>query len=241
MAFRASPARQRAGLGGLFAAGVFLSLASPALGQVGATIGAATDYRLRGLSLTDFSPALTFSLTYDQSSGAYLGGTAVTTVSRRDTRLVGASAYAGITRPLGGEFSLDVGGDINGYTLDYERRYALHYAEAYLGLIRRNLSVHVYFKPDNPQRGINSAYADVNWTLRPSRVWRLSAHAGANTRLNGSSAYYGRRDRVDTQLAVARAFGGSELETSWTASAPGRIPHAAQTRPGLAVAYRYFF
>jgi uncharacterized protein (TIGR02001 family) len=223
-----------------------LWLPAPAGAQVGATLGLASDYRLRGLSLSDYRPALTFSLAYDRPisahlAGAYAGGTIIADADGGPYRLLGTTEYAGFTRSLGGGLALDAGASYQHYTLHFANDAKLHYAEFYLGAVWRDVSVHLYLKPGNPRRGVNSAYQDINWTLRPVPDWRVSAHFGANERLNGSFARDGKPRRYDAQLALARAFAHAELEATWTASAPGHIPHAAQTRPGVAIGARYFF
>lgn len=218
-----------------------LWLPAPVWAQVATTFGLASDYRLRGLSLTDRNPALILSLAYDHPSGAYAGGTMVALADAQSAHLVGTTEYAGFTHPLGGDLLLDAGASYQDYTLYFERRSKLRYAEFYLGVIWRDLSGHLYFKPNNPRDGVNSAYGDVNWSLRPARDWRISAHLGANERLNGTAERDGGRWRYDTRLGLTREFTHAELELAWTASAPERIPHPVQTRPGVAIGGRYFF
>lgn len=220
-----------------------LGLCFPALAraQVGATLGLESDYRLRGLSLTDRRPALTLSLAYDGPSGGYAGGSLVGLASGADARLIGSSAYAGFTAPLGGGRTWDAGVSYQDYNLYFERKFDLHYSEIYLGIVGRELSAHLYFKPSYPRHGVNSAYVDVSGTHRLAQVWRLSAHAGAHERLDGSAVRDGRRWRYDTRLGVAREFSKAEVEVSWAASAPDKIPHPAQTHAGLAISGRYFF
>ena len=227
----------------------FLLLALPACAsaQVGLSASLASDVRLRGLSLTNLEPALALNLSYDHPSGFYAGGGVLALAGFLDTdagpgdRFVGHNEYLGFTAPLGGDRSWDVGVSNLAYTLDYERKLNLHYTEAYLGLVQGDVALHVYFAPDYPRHGLNSAYADLNASHRFANVWRLTGHVGAHERLGGNPAQDGRRWRIDTQLGLAREFTKAEIDLSWIASAPGPLPHPAQSRPGLVLGAKYFF
>jgi uncharacterized protein (TIGR02001 family) len=226
---------------------ILLGLPAPATAQVGVSVGIATDARLRGLSLTNMRPALTLNLSYDHASGVYAGGGLLFRGgflggdADADDRFVGHNEYLGFTAPLGPGRSWDIGVSNQAYTLDYERRLTLHYTEAYLGLVQGDVSAHVYFAPDYPRHGVNSAYADLNASHRFAGVWRLTGHVGAHERLGGTPERDGRRWRYDTQLGVAREFTKAELNLAWTASAPDPLPHPAQSRPGVVLGAKYFF
>jgi uncharacterized protein (TIGR02001 family) len=224
-----------------------LVLPTWASAQVGVSLSLASDARLRGLSLTDNSAALALNLSYDHPSGLYAGGGLLGRAGFAagdrvdDHRYVGHNEFLGFTGPLGSDRSWDVGVSNLAYTLDYEHKITLHYREVYVGLVQGDVSAHVYFAPDYPRRGLNSAYADLNASHRFNNVWRLTGHVGAHERLGGTPERDGRRWRMDTQLGLAREFGKAEIDLAWTASGPKPLPHPNQSRPGFVVAAKYFF
>jgi uncharacterized protein (TIGR02001 family) len=223
-----------------------LALPTCAAAQVGVSLSLATDARLRGLSLTDNSAALALNLSYDHPSGIYagaglLGRAGFATDRDGDHRYVGHNEYLGYTAPLGADRSWDIGVSSLAYTLDYEHKITLHYNEAYIGIVQGDVSAHVYFAPDYPRRGLNSAYADLNASHRFANVWRLTGHVGAHERLAGTPQRDGHRWRLDTQLGLAREFGKAELDMAWTASGPRPLAHPDQSRPGFIVGAKYFF
>src|SRR5205809_7860424 len=87
---RAAPARRgprpspRAAERGAMSVGLALGLglavlaaAGPAAAQLNASLGVVSDYRLRGVPLTQGRPAVTLDVGYDHSSGAYAGATVI--------------------------------------------------------------------------------------------------------------------------------------------------------------------
>ena len=218
-------------------------LAAPrvAAAQVGASVALDSDYRVRGLSVTGLRPAVSLSLSYDHPSGVYAGGSLIGLASGPEPRIIGRSEYLGFSAPLGGGRSWDVGVNHQDYDLYFERRFEVRYSEVYLGLVQGDVSAHVYFAPNYPRRGLNTAYAEVNGAHRIAEVWRLTGHLGAHARLGGSAAKDGRRERYDIQLGVTREFPKAEVGVEWIASAPEPLPHARQSRPGFTLGAKYFF
>lgn len=226
----------------LVACGLGLLIQMPsAQAQVTAGVGLASDYRLRGLSLTDYDPAATLSLAYDDASGIYAGGTAIVSSNGDHAHFVGATGYAGYTHRLTPDLLLDMGASYQNYTLYFKNRGKLEYAEVYGGLIWRNISTHLYFKPNNPRVGVDFIYSDLNWSAHPWRRWRVSSHAGLAERIGGTDARDGARRRLDMQLGVTREFAHAELEVSYVGTVGDKNPHALDTHPGALIGGRYFF
>ncbi len=67
---------QRFGLAQL-ALGLALSLARPAHAQFSGAVSLQSDYRYRGISLTERQPVVSLDLAYDHASGAYAGASAI--------------------------------------------------------------------------------------------------------------------------------------------------------------------
>jgi uncharacterized protein (TIGR02001 family) len=221
--------------------GLALGQPGPASAQLGASVAIDSDYRVRGLSVTDLRPAVSLSLSYDHPSGVYAGASLVGQAGGPGARLIGRSEYIGFSAPLGPGRSWDVGVNNQDYELYFDHKFDLRYSEAYVGLVQGDLSAHLYFAPNYPRSGVNSAYAEVTGVHRIAEVWRLTGHLGAHERLGGSAARDGRRWRYDSQVGVVREFPRAEVGLAWVASAPDPLPHPRQNRSGLTLGAKYFF
>ncbi|MCR9129248.1 MAG: TorF family putative porin [Alphaproteobacteria bacterium] len=110
-------------------AGLLAGLAgSPALAELEAGVAVTSDYRFRGVSLSDEDPALQANIDWSGPGGFYVGAWGSTIAPLGDAD-VEVDLYAGFLRPLG-EAELDVGVLI--YT--YPGQADTAYAEIYAGL-----------------------------------------------------------------------------------------------------------
>ena len=215
-----------------------IALAHPAIAQVGATIGYASDYRLRGVSLTTRLPVVTLSGSYDHPSGIYAGGAAILyDPGGSSVRWLGHTEYLGYAWRTSHGPTFDVG--VNNVDMS-GAAHPTDYTQVYLGVTQRNVSAHVYFAPNNPRRGESTAYLDLNGVMRPAENWRLTGHLGALRRIGGEDAE-GRRNRYDLQVGVAREIGRIELELSGVAVLHRPKPQRPDSRAGLIAGVNVFF
>jgi uncharacterized protein (TIGR02001 family) len=222
----------------------WLAPVGAAQAQVAADLGVQSDYRLRGLTTTDGKPAVVADLSYDHASGAYAGVTGLAAaLPGTPGGALGYIAYAGYA--FGGRSgpTWDVGVVDAGF--DDLRRYGrtYGYVEVYGGFTAGPLAARLYYSPDYLGEGLSTLYADLAATWRPARAWRLFAHAGVLTPLEGSGPPYSFRERYDISLGAARRFGRFELqvEGTWTAPDPAYGRYDARKRDGLLVSVRRYF
>jgi uncharacterized protein (TIGR02001 family) len=216
-------------------------LAPVARAQISGVAGVTSDYRLRGVSLTDGRAALSVSVNYDHPSGVYAGGSLVAhDPAGRPARLLGYQAYAGMSGRFEGGANWDVGVSRVDMTLYLNRPYSLDYTQAYAGLSLGGLSGRVSLAPDYPRKGVTTVYAELNGMVRPADRWRANAHVGAQARLGGSGPGED-GDRFDVSLGVAREFRNGELSVSWVAVSPRPDPRMSWTRPGVVAGISMFF
>jgi uncharacterized protein (TIGR02001 family) len=207
--------------------------------QISVTASLDSEYRYRGVSVSDGHPALTLALAYDHNSGIYLGGSAVATAtSQAGVQLLGHIEYVGYAWRNGAGPSWDVGVNNEDLSLPSDPRYALRYTEVYVGVIGRNLSAHLHYSPNYLRPGEGALYADVDGAVRLADVWRLFGRVGVLTPLNGAAD---RRERYDLRAGIAREFKRCELRLAWTAVFPQRPPQIAANRPAVVVGASYFF
>jgi uncharacterized protein (TIGR02001 family) len=204
---------------------------------VSAAIGVQSDYRFRGVTLTDRQPVVTLDLAYDHPSGFYAGGSAVG-VDEDGFRALGFIEYAGYARPVGHDLSLDVGVNNQNLSQYAHKFYPVNYSEFYVGVIGRSLSAHVYYSPNYIKPGIDTLYADVDGSVKPAEHWRLFAHLGATTPVGGPA---GRHERYDFRAGVARQFGNVELQASVTDTTPAPPALTPPERAALVFGANWFF
>ncbi len=233
---------------GLILAAVAAVLAGPARAQLSFSLSADTDYRVRGVSLSDGKPDLALSVNYDHDSGAYGGASLLADEGLNgDPRALGGLVYAGLSRRFTDGLAWDVGGELAQLSDQVDLRlpvpastgyqpgdadlaeprwrtqtayYRPRYAEVYAGLISDLGSARLYYSPDYLNEHIGAAYLDLNTSVRPAPRWRLFAHAGALTPVSGSAQFGYRRERYDLRLGSALEFQGYELRLAWSLERP---------------------
>ena len=229
-------------IGGLAPLVAVLFGAEPARAQLSGSVTLATDYRLRGVSLTDLRPALSLGAAYDDPSGFYAGGAVIGhNPEGHDVRILGHTEYLGFAGRGAGGTSWDVGFANVDMTLYLGRKYPLEYRQVYVGIAKDALSARLSYSPDYPREGVKSLYLDLNGAVRPAENWRLTGHLGAMSRLNGDRAIDGKPTRYDVRLGLARTFDHGELQLAWNAVTPRPRPLTRRTRGGLSLAASYFF
>jgi uncharacterized protein (TIGR02001 family) len=210
--------------------------------QVSGGVTLATDYRLRGVSLTDGRGVVAANVAYDHDSGFYAGGTVVAhDPAYRDARLLGWQGYAGVSgRFSGGGPAWDVGVSRVDMEPYFDRRYSLEYTQAHVGLSQGDVSGRVSVASGYPRKGVETLYAELNGAVRPADAWRLTGHLGFQSRLTERD---GRLDeRFDMTLGVVRTLSRrAEAQLSWTTLSRRPKPHTTWTRPGLTAALSVYF
>jgi uncharacterized protein (TIGR02001 family) len=227
---------QRFGLAQL-ALGFALSLAHPAHAQFSGAVSLQSDYRYRGISLTERQPVISLDLAYDHSSGAYAGASAIG-VNEDGLRSLGFIEYAGFATPRIGQMSFDFGVNNQNLSEYAGKRYPLNYSEVYAGIVGSHLSAHVYYSPNYIRPGVQTLYADVDGSMKPAENWRLFAHIGTTAPVG---IIAGRHQRYDFRAGVARQFGPLELQASVTGTSPDPPAGTPPERTALMFGATWFF
>jgi hypothetical protein len=226
---------------GLVVAALFFSVAAPTVARA-QLVGAATlesEYRLRGLALSDGEPDLRLGLSYDHASGAYAGASAIVgQTAHSGIRALGYVAYVGFARQASQGLSWDVGASNSqialylpaaraerplpsaGYLQNNTYKYSDSYSEIYGGLSMRDVSARLYLSPDYLGQNLKTAYLDVTAAARPIRRLRLYGHMGALTPLGGSAGPNSGRQQYDLATGAAWEFRHGEIQLAWSAAAP---------------------
>src|SRR5262249_971049 len=123
-----------------------LSMAGSVSAQFTATLSVVSDYRYRGVSLSDDRPAAQIGVNYDAPQGWYAGAfvsTARSEIYTYETQGIQAIGFGGYAWRTSSELSLEVGADYVAVTTT--PRY--DYPEVYTGFAFKNVSARVYYAP----------------------------------------------------------------------------------------------
>lgn len=220
-----------------------LGLAEPARAQLSGSLTVASDFRLRGISLTERRPAVSAGVAYDDPSGFYAGGSVIVhDPGNAGVQVLGHTEYLGFAvRSHDGGPALDVGVANVDLNLYLDQKYPVEYRQVYVGVSTGAVSARLSYSPDYPREGVANAYLDLNAVVRPAEAWRLSGHLGLTERLGGSRARDGKPERYDLRLGLTRTFERAEIQVAWTAVTPRPRPLRRRTRGGVSVAASVFF
>lgn len=200
-----------------------------------------SDYRLRGISLSQRHPEPQVNVGYDGANGWYAGafGSSVEFPENgRDAQLV---AYTGYSRRLPSGWSWETGATQSAFL----RSAGFNYAEAFAGLASENINTRIYFAPNYFGQNTRTAYAEINGTYRLRERIHLLAHLGVLRQLSAAGRS-GEPDatRFDTQIGVSAGLADWHLQLSWTGVAKGRAnypPYGNLSAPAAVLSASYSF
>jgi uncharacterized protein (TIGR02001 family) len=225
-----------------WAAAVLLSLASPAHAQLAGGLTLQSDYRQRGVSLSDLRPALSLTVGDDFANGVYMGASTVAQDAvQGGPRLLGHMEYVGYAARRGDGLGWDVGLDNQDFSVHGQGRIRSRYTEAYFGMSNGDLGARLYLSPNYLRSGLSVAYLDLNGAYRPSTNWRLAAHLGVFEPLAGTAGTTVRETRYDVRLDAVRRIGGVEFDLGWTTAFPAALPETRRSRPAVVLGATAFF
>lgn len=219
-------------------AGAVLLCAGTATAQVGGNIALLSDYRFRGVSMSDGHPVSQLTLNYDDPDSWYWGvqASGVNLHERGGTQWI---AYAGMARRLASGWSWEAGASRSVLPRDH----GSDYGEWYAGLAAERLGFRLYFSPHYVGRDTRTLYAEMNGFYPMPGGFKLVAHIGVLRPLPhaGMEAASMRRDG---SLGLAAALGDWNAQLAWVASSGGapRSDHyveAASRAVVLSAAYSF--
>ena len=192
--------------------------AAPAHAEIAFSGAIATDDRFRGDSTSGNRPVATVSAAYDDVRGFYLG-LSFTAVAKDGVRPLRSIQYVGYAKRLKSGLSLDVGITHRISSHYYTGEYGRELAEAYVGIVGRRLSSHVFFSPDYDGHGGDALYGEVEGLLLDRGNWSLSSHVGMLLPPREAPAE-SRKVELDGRLGATRRFGRTAISFNWIAATP---------------------
>ncbi|MDI9238403.1 TorF family putative porin [Lysobacter sp. LF1] len=201
-----------------------LLLATPSRAQVSGSAAIVSDYRFRGISLSDNRPAVQAALAYDHKDGFYAG--VLASSARPDPESgndVQVLPYLGYARRFGNGIGWDVGVsyaaflDASGYD----------YPEIHVGLSSAHLSArlnfsHRYFGDDS-----DALYLELNGSHPLSDRVRLLGHAGWLHHDTTEQSFPGlQRQRFDLRAGLGVTVAACDLQIAWVWSDGEEVRYA---------------
>ncbi|MCI4568316.1 TorF family putative porin [Lysobacter sp. CFH 32150] len=185
--------------------------------QVSGSVALVSDYRLRGVSLSDRGPAVQFGLAYDRSNGWYAGAFASSLKFGRAQQLrAQLLSYAGYAWRL--RDGLDAEAGVS-YSAFFGGTSGYDYPELYVGLSAERLSGRLYYAPRYFREETPVVYAELNFAQPLSEHVRLLAHLGRLQRGRSEETDYGlERHRLDARLGLGTTLHDFDLQLAWVHS-----------------------
>jgi len=181
-------------------------LAPVAQAQLSGNAGLLSNYLYRGISLSDNRPAARLALNYDDASGWYAGGQAVTgQLAMEQHRSLQWIGYAGYAQRLASGLSWETG--VTAYA--FPRTANWNFREVYIGLSGEALSARLHYAPDYLGFGERTLFGELNggWLLAPR--WQAFWHGGyLYSRDNALS------NRAEARLGLATGVQGWQAQVS---------------------------
>lgn len=188
-------------------------LAGSAAAQLAATATIASDYRYRGVTLSDRKPAVQGGATWDAPGGAYAG---LFASSVRLAAPAGANAqivaFAGYAARLDAAASVELGGDYAAFTAAADD----NYGEIFVGATYAGISGRLSYSPRYFGQSSGGTYAELEASTTLAERVRLVGHAGVlRTRYE---TYYGlssTQNVFDGRVGVAVDFEWFRAQLAW--------------------------
>jgi uncharacterized protein (TIGR02001 family) len=167
----------------------------------------ASDYRYRGVSLSDQRPVASLDIAADFANGVYLGASALGVwPAHAGFRALSFQEYLGYARRISPELTADVGVSNANYTEAYAGGSSTSDQEIYVGLSGHGVTGRVFYAPNYFRQGYSTVYGELSGVYRPRPSWRLNGQVGV---LSGDE-----RTRLDWRLGVAKEIKALTLETA---------------------------
>ncbi|MES2129635.1 MAG: TorF family putative porin [Pseudomonadota bacterium] len=181
-----------------------LLLAAPlwASAQVGVSASFVSNYRVRGITLSDDAPAAQLAINVDSDSGLYAGAMASQARLRYTAVDALTLAYAGYARRLDDNWSWEAG--ISQSSFHHGSNY--NYREVFAGISTERLSLRYAQSPRYFGVGEATGYAEINGSFPLTGQVDLVGHAGYLRSLGGREGrYYTVQPRSDTHHNLKRS------------------------------------
>ena len=209
-----------------FAALLLGPAASTAHAQLGASIAVDSDYRFRGVTLSESGPTARAAFNYDAANGCYGGASATSVSFGRGGRYLQTLGYAGCAVSVGLGRHVESGLAF----LHFSGDFGYDFAEGYVGYLAERWTARIHVAPDYFGRHVSTVYAELDAHTLLDEHFRLFGHVGGIVRFAGDGAGES-RGRADLRLGVGWVMRGLDLQLAWLAASRGGPYPAVYDKP----------
>jgi uncharacterized protein (TIGR02001 family) len=205
------------------------AVAANASAQLSGTATLTSNYRFRGISLSENKPAAQLGVAFDAANGWYAGAFASTVefaiTPDREVQVVPFLGY--VWRAADG-LSWEAGTDYSFFS-GAARNY--NYPEVYVGVASQDLSARVYYSNHYFGQNSGAVYAEANGAraigdqVLPVPL-RLLAHVGILHSTGGVSNYGWPDHLFDASLGVASELDRIDIQLSWVGTSSTKAAYS---------------
>ena len=191
-------------------------IAQAAHAQLSATIAVDSDYRYRGVSLSNSNPSPRLTVNFEGAERWYAGASATRAKLTGQDIYPQLTAYAGWLPGTIDRASVEIGvvGSHFAGSAGYD------FVEGYVGLLAREWSARAYVSPDYYGRSIATAYVELNAHVPLDERARVFAHVGALVPLQSAPGDAGKA-RSDVSVGAGVVLAGWDLHVAGIAATRG--------------------
>lgn len=190
--------------------------------QVGLQAQLTTDWRYRGVSLSDSRPVLSVTLSYDHPSGLYVAAAGIGgSTAGNGLQALGYQLYSGYAHRTAGDVSVDVGFTHTRLTEFGWWKERIEYSEVYAGVSWNDFSAYAYYAPHYLGDEVGTVYLDATKTVRLDDRWRLFGHLGVLTPTDPKPWSSIRTAQYDIRAGAAVQVAPWEMQLAYTRFGPG--------------------
>ena len=182
--------------------------------QVGVSATYVSDYRVRGITVSDNGPAPQLAVNADSDTGFFAGAMLSRARLRYTATDALALAYAGYARRIDDSWSWEAGISES----SFHRASLYNYRELFAGISTQRLSLRYAQSPRYFGAGESTGYAEINGSYPLTGQLDLVGHAGYLRSLGGrEERYYTVHSRSDVRFGVAASYQGWNAQLAWVA------------------------
>lgn len=187
-----------------------LTAAGAAMAQISGNASLVSDYRYRGVSLSQGKPEAQIELDYDSPSGWYAGALAsgAKFESADAKQLVAYGGYVG-------RLSAGVNWEAGASSASFAGASSYNYTEAFAGLMSETYSGRIYFSPNYFDQKTRTVYAEINAAYLLGENLHLLAHGGFLYPLSDGGRFSESSSRYDGRLAVSAKIADWNAQLAW--------------------------
>ena len=181
--------------------------------QVSGTASLVSNYRFRGITLSENNPAAQLGVVYDDAQGWYAGAFASTVEFATSSGVeLQAVPFLGYTWRNDAGVSWEAGTDYSAFSGSAQDH---NYPELYVGMAAEHVSARLYYSSRYFGQNTATLYGEINASEPLIDRVRLIAHIGVLQSTHGKLYYGGPDQLIDGRVGVGIEWEAFDVQLSW--------------------------